>query len=154
MNNSLSDKGHEREVMATDNQADPPDPTNQADPPDPTNQADAQAQEASHKEDVQQELQKLLLQQARQALVDGDIARFDSLAEKLQGTQPSARDDRMDRWRIGATGIILAGLLVIILFIVIRNEKSSNLYQFVSLTSGLAGIGLGWLFGAGTARGR
>lgn len=115
---------------------------------------EGQSHNVRHKEDVQQELQKLLLQQAREALVDKDIRRFDSLVEKLMGTQPSARDDRMDNWRIWATGIMLAGLLVIILFIVIKHENGGNLFQFVSLTSGLAGIGLGWLFGAGTARRR
>jgi hypothetical protein len=60
--------------------------------------------EVRHKEDMQQELQKLLLEQARQALREGDPKRFDSLVEKLMGTQPNARDDRMDVWRISATG--------------------------------------------------
>jgi hypothetical protein len=108
--------------------------------------------DVDQKEFGKQELQKLLLQRAQKALDDGNLKQFDALAEKILGTQPSVREDRMDRWRIGATGIMLAALVYIIVEIVLKDETSGNLFQFVSLTSGLAGIGLGWLFGAGTAR--
>jgi hypothetical protein len=114
--------------------------------------AAAASADVDQKEFGKQELQKLLLQRAQKALDDGNLKQFDALAEKILGTQPSVREDRMDRWRIGATGIMLAALVYIIVEIVLKDETSGNLFQFVSLTSGLAGIGLGWLFGAGTAR--
>jgi hypothetical protein len=114
--------------------------------------ATGQNADVGPKEYEKQELQKLLLQRARKALDDGDLKKFDSLAERLLDTQPRAREDRMDRWRLYATGIMLAALVYIIIEIVRNNETSGNLFQFVSLTSGLAGIGLGWLFGAGTTR--
>jgi hypothetical protein len=102
---------------------------------------------------VQQQMEKLMLEQAEMALAKGDMKLFDSLAGKLLGARPSAREDRLDTYRVLATTIMIAALFTIVVVIVLEKKPSTNLFQFVSLASGLAGIGLGWLFGTAASRG-
>lgn len=103
---------------------------------------------------VRQQVEELMLQRAKDALAAGDTKLFDSLAGKLLVDQPATREDRLDIYRILATTIMVGALFAIVVVIVGKNNPSTNLFQFVSLASGLAGIGLGWLFGTGTVRRR
>ena len=103
---------------------------------------------------MQQEVEHLVLDRAKEALKNGDTQLFDSLTGKLLAERPDAREDRLDIYRVLATTIMVGVLFTIVVVIVGENKPSSNLFQFVSLASGLAGIGLGWLFGTGTTRRR
>jgi hypothetical protein len=103
---------------------------------------------------VQQQIEQMMLDQARQALNDRNPELFESLSSKLLAARPSAREDRLDTYRVLATTIMVGALFAMVVVIVGKKNPSTNLFQFVSLASGLAGIGLGWLFGTGTARRR
>jgi|SRR5215471_3355239 len=103
---------------------------------------------------ARQQVERLMLQRAQDALGAGDTELFDSLAGKLLGDQPNTREDRLDIYRLLATIIMVGALFAIVVVIVGENKPAASLFQFVSLASGLAGIGLGWLFGTGTARRR
>jgi NAD(P)H-hydrate repair Nnr-like enzyme with NAD(P)H-hydrate dehydratase domain len=50
--------------------------------------------------------------------------------------------------------LVMVAALFIIVYVVAKPNPVTGATQLVSLASGLAGIGLGWLFGTGTARGR
>ena len=80
----------------------------------------------------------------------GDTASLSSLADKL--ATAAVREDRLDRVRVFATLLMVAALFTIVVVIVNKKSPLTSLYQFVSLASGLAGIGLGWLFGTATTR--
>ena len=62
--------------------------------------------------------------------------------------------DPLDWVRVVATLIMVAALFIIVYVVAIKPNpgQASGETQLVSLASGLAGIGLGWLFGTGTTR--
>jgi hypothetical protein len=47
---------------------------------------------------------------------------------------------------------MVIALFSIVAVVVFKTSTPPSIYQLISLASGLAGIGLGWLFGATTAR--
>jgi hypothetical protein len=102
----------------------------------------------------QERLEEITVAMAEDALARGDTARFDSLTAKLGEYQPTRNEDRLDRVRIFATILMMAALFTIVVVVVNKKSPPTTLFQFVSLASGLAGIGLGWLFGTATTRSR
>jgi hypothetical protein len=98
--------------------------------------------------------QLLLAKAERDYLEGGDIGAFDERMNKLAAAQPAGPEDPLDRVRVTATLIMVAALFAIVAVIVFKKSPPSSLNQLVSLASGLAGIGLGWLFGAATTRSR
>jgi hypothetical protein len=100
----------------------------------------------------QEWIEQLLLAQAKDDYLEGKPIRLDSLKSDLVPPPPSAPEDRLDRFRVILTIVMVAGLFLIVAVIVFRPTTPSGIYQLVALASGLAGIGLGWLFGSATAR--
>lgn len=96
----------------------------------------------------------MLLAKTEADYLEGRIDTFDSLKDKLKlvTDQPAERQDPLDRFRIIATLLMVAALFTIVVVIVNKKNPPTTLFQFVSLASGLAGIGLGWLFGTGAVR--
>lgn len=103
---------------------------------------------------MRQEVELIVLERAREALESGNTQLFESLTGQLLAENPGGREDRLDIYRILATTIMVGALFAIVVVIVGENRASTNLFQFVSLASGLAGIGLGWLFGTGATHRR
>jgi hypothetical protein len=61
------------------------------------------------------------------------------------GGGPTGHQARMDAWRIVITVILVLGVLAIVAWsLSLRNASSAA--QYAAPISGLAGIGLGWLF--------
>jgi uncharacterized membrane protein len=101
---------------------------------------------------TKERIEQLLVAQAEEKYMAGDTDSLNSLADRL--TTAAVREDRLDRVRVFATLLMVAALFTIVVVIVNKKSPSTTLYQFVSLASGLAGIGLGWLFGTATTRGK
>src|SRR4051812_25428841 len=101
-----------------------------------------------------QEAEYLLLERARGALDDKDFDAFDRAVERLRpqvaghATGPGPHEIYMDRWRLGLTAFLLAGLFVIV-GVVALGTGDADATPYVSLLSGLAGIALGWAFANG-----
>jgi len=106
------------------------------------------------RETVRQEVERMILDRAKEALKAKDTATFDSLTGKLLAGRPDERENRLDKFRLFATALMVAALFTIVIVIVGQNKTSNTDFQFVSLATGLAGIGLGWLFGTGASRRR
>jgi len=106
------------------------------------------------RETLPQEVERIMLDRAKEALKNNDTKTFDSLTAKLLAEKPSEREDGLDIYRVLATTLMVAALFAIVIVIVGENKTSNSDFQFVSLASGLAGIGLGWLFGTGATRRR
>jgi hypothetical protein len=95
----------------------------------------------------------LLIVAAINALDSKNGATSDNL-ERLVRTRldvTTSRDDMLtphervlDNWRIVATFLLIGALFTAIVLAVIENNKSAGPY--ISLSSGLAGIALGWMF--------
>jgi len=100
----------------------------------------------------QERLEEITIAVAEDALARGDTDRFDLLTGKLGDYQPARNEDRLDKVRIFATVLMMAALFAIVVVVVNKSNPPTSLFQFVSLASGLAGIGLGWLFGTATTR--
>jgi hypothetical protein len=113
-------------------------------------------------EDLRLQALKLLLNEAERAATEGNSNRFDELITRLLADgrppltdEPSEHDRTMDRWRVVTTAVMVLALFIIIVSATFFSERAANnAAQFVSLFSGLAGIALGWLFGAGTGSSR
>ncbi len=100
----------------------------------------------------QERLEEITIAVAEDALARGNTSRFELLTGKLGEYQPTRNADRLDRVRIFATLLMVAALFTIVVVIVNKKSPPTTDFQFVSLASGLAGIGLGWLFGTVTTR--
>ena len=95
----------------------------------------------------------LLIVAAINALDSKNDATFDNL-ERLVGARldvAASRDDMLtphervlDNWRIVATFLLIGALFTAIVLAVLRSNNSAGPY--ISLSSGLAGIALGWMF--------
>jgi hypothetical protein len=104
----------------------------------------------------QERAAQLLLVTTEKTYEDGgDVSAFtDSLkalaAQPIAGRNPPAeRGESLDRHRFRVTIVMVLALFGIVAVIVVtKPNASSGIFQLVSLASGLAGIGLGWLFGA------
>jgi hypothetical protein len=102
-----------------------------------------------------EQIEQILLAEAeKDYLKRGDIKSLDKLRNNIAAAQPAAPEDPLDRVRIITTLIMVAALFAIVAVIVFNRTPPSGVNQLVSLASGLAGIGLGWLFGAATTRGK
>ena len=97
------------------------------------------AQEAGNTEAFQAVMQQITLQ-----LQAGTVA---ASAEDV--TYERQRERRLDRARLVLAALLLLGLIIIIVIAVTTNAEAST---YVSLVSGLTGISLGWVFGAGTVQ--
>ena len=100
----------------------------------------------------QERLEEITIAVAEDALARGNSTRFDELTGKLGDYQPTRNEDRLDKVRIFATILMMGALFTIVVVVVNKSKPPVTLFQFVSLASGLAGIGLGWLFGTATTR--
>ncbi|SPM43619.1 Mycobacterium numidiamassiliense ORFan [Mycobacterium numidiamassiliense] len=118
--------------------------------------------ETKHRLTTGEQLERALLAAAQSKYIEtGDLGSLldfrKSLAAPQQGTsQAGPPKDSLDWVRVVATLIMVTALFVIVYVVAIKPNpgQSTGAAQLVSLASGLAGIGLGWLFGTGTARGR
>jgi hypothetical protein len=111
-------------------------------------------------------LERVFLAAAERRYVEtGDLAALQDFKKSLVvTTQPgttqsragAAPKDALDWVRVVATLIMVVALFVIVYVVVLRptQGQATGAPQLVSLASGLAGIGLGWLFGTSTPRGR
>ena len=99
---------------------------------------------------AQERMEQILLAQTEYDYRHGQAVALDSLKDRLAAVQLAARQDPLDKFRIVATLVMVAALFTIVYVVAIKQHPSTSLYQLVSLASGLAGIGLGWLFGAAT----
>jgi hypothetical protein len=119
--------------------------------------------------DLQLKAFELLLKEAQRAQEKGETERFQTLIEQIlahasQGTsvtidnaEESVRERRMDYWRIGVTALLVVVLFVTILYtvgVLTSGTTQAAAAQYVTLISSLAGIALGWLFGAGPSTSR
>ena len=102
-----------------------------------------------------QELTEALqLDQIKSDYLNGKPVSYNSLRNELPPIEPVEPRDPLDKYRILATLIMVIALFAIVAVIVFNKTPPSGIAQLVSLASGLAGIGLGWLFGAASARGK
>jgi hypothetical protein len=104
---------------------------------------------------TQEWMDEILLAQAKWDFSRGKPVTFGSLrGAPVSPVSPesAAPKDPLDRVRVAATLLMITALFLIVAVIVFRKTTPNGIYQLVSLASGLAGIGLGWLFGAATAR--
>lgn len=101
---------------------------------------------------AQEWTEELLLAQAKEDFLKFKPITFDSPRGESAPAKPGVVSDPLDRVRVTATLVMVGALFAIVAVIVFRRTTPSGIYQLVSLASGLAGIGLGWLFGA--ARGK
>jgi hypothetical protein len=101
---------------------------------------------------AQEWMEQLRLAEAKEKFLEGKPITVDS----LDGTvQPAALADPLDKVRVAATLLMVVALFAIVAVVVFKTTTPPGIYQLISLASGLAGIGLGWLFGAATtARGK
>jgi hypothetical protein len=105
-------------------------------------------------------LEQLLLAAAESEYIEtGNMEHLLMVRNSIAAPQPSTTQDRslkdpLDWVRVVATLIMVAALFVIVYVVVIKPNPATGATQLVSLASGLAGIGLGWLFGTGIARGK
>jgi hypothetical protein len=98
---------------------------------------------------TKERVEEILLAEAEKDYVrQGDIESLNKLRANIAAARQPAPEDPLDRVRVVATLIMVAALFSIVAVIVFRPSAPSGLNQIVSLASGLAGIGLGWLFGA------
>jgi len=111
----------------------------------------------STSDEIRVEALHLLLSEASAAATAGDTQRFDDLITRLLSDgraestdEPSDHEKRMDRWRVATTATMISALFLIIVLVSFNSRAGNNAVQYVSLFSGLAGIALGWLFGAGS----
>ena len=93
-----------------------------------------------------------MLARARIAMEEGQDEIFDSISGKLADAEPVSRENRLDGVRVALTILMVFALFAIVAVVVSETKPQTTSFQFVSLASGLAGIGIGWLFGAGTSR--
>jgi hypothetical protein len=108
---------------------------------------------------ARERIEQLLLAEAeREYLQGGDIKSLETLRNTLAAAQPATPQDRpkdpLDRVRVVATLIMVVALFAIVVVVVRETKPSESVTSLVSLASGLAGIGLGWLFGAATMAGK
>ena len=97
---------------------------------------------------TQEWMEQLLLAQAKENFLDGKPITVDSLKDTVQ--VDTAPKDPLDKVRIAATLLMVVALFAIVAVVVFKPTTPPGIYQLISLASGLAGIGLGWLFGAAT----
>lgn len=100
-----------------------------------------------------EQLDLVLLRAAEQEYLEsGDFSALRELRLNLGTSAPQAQAaaDPLDRVRVWATLIMVAALFAIVWVVAVRPNPTTGATQLVSLASGLAGIGLGWLFGTGT----
>lgn len=62
-----------------------------------------------------------------------------------RGGGPGSHYARMDAARIAITGLLVLGVLVMVIWALVEHDPAVAA-QYVAPVSGLAGIGLGWLF--------
>ena len=104
--------------------------------------------------------ERVLLAAAQSKYVEtGDMQALLDFRKSLAAPQPGTTqgrptNDGLDWVRVVATLVMVAALFIIVYVVAIKPNPVTGATQLVSLASGLAGIGLGWLFGTGTARGR
>jgi hypothetical protein len=96
----------------------------------------------------------LLIEAEKEYLNTGDSSSLDKLRAEIVKSpdEPTEREDRLDRVRVAATILMVVALFAIVAVIVFKATPPPGVTQLVSLASGLAGIGLGWLFGAASTR--
>jgi hypothetical protein len=101
--------------------------------------------------------EELLLDEIRSGYLKGDPVCTDLLTvepRRAPGADPAEPKDPLDKIRIIATLIMVIALFAIVAVVVFNPKPPTGIAQLVSLASGLAGIGLGWLFGAASVRGK
>ena len=111
-------------------------------------------------ESIRLEAQSLILEEARRAFTERDVARFDHLLDRLTdspGVGPDAvlthdieRETFMDRWRLALAAVLIIGLIVVVGLSVAQDSEFGG--EYVPLLSGLAGIAIGWLYSGTTGR--
>jgi hypothetical protein len=105
--------------------------------------------------------QLLLAAAEEDYLKTGDLTRLQEIRKSLAtpaatAPQSSSPKDPLDAVRVVATLIMVTALFIIVYLVALKpsNSAAAGSTQLVSLASGLAGIGLGWLFGTGAPRGK
>lgn len=109
---------------------------------------------------IRLETQSLLLEEARRAIAQQDVDRFDHLLDRLTGPPEAGRDvvithdikreSLMDRWRLVLAAVLIVGLIAVVGISVSQDSEFGG--EYVPLLSGLAGIAIGWLYSGTTAR--
>lgn len=104
----------------------------------------------------QEVMEALLIDQIKSDYLSEKPVSYSSIRREpsLPPTEPAESADPLDRFRIIATLVMVIALFAIVAVIVFNRTPPSGITQLVSLASGLAGIGLGWLFGAASSRGK
>jgi hypothetical protein len=104
----------------------------------------------------QEVVEALLIDQIKSDYLIDRLVSYSSISGEppLHPTEPAVPADPLDKFRIIATLVMVIALFAIVAVIVFNRTPPSGITQLVSLASGLAGIGLGWLFGAASSRGK
>jgi hypothetical protein len=101
---------------------------------------------------TQEWTEELLRAEIKSDYLMGKPVSFGSPRAEPLPVKPAASKDPLDKVRVAATLLMVGALFAIVAVIVFKRSPPSGVYQIVSLASGLAGIGLGWLFGAAAVR--
>lgn len=119
---------------------------------------DDSPQRSDKGEDQASEISRRLLALARAAHNNGDDEDAMVLSEarwRLDGFEAPAskHSGRMDNFRAGFCGALIIALAVVILVGLLKGQNGEQISQLAAPISGLAGIGIGWLFsGASSSR--
>jgi hypothetical protein len=124
---------------------------------------DGVATDESPVREFQRKTFDLLIREAERAQSEGKTEDFRAVMDQITlqlkaGTIAASAEDmtyerrrerRLDRARLLLAAALLIGLIIII---VVAVMVKSEAVPYVSLLSGLTGISLGWVFGAGTVQ--
>ncbi|MCV2396019.1 hypothetical protein OEB99_17025 [Actinotalea sp. M2MS4P-6] len=105
------------------------------------------------------EVNRSLLQQALEASKSGDLNRYDEIVDRLVPSDPGQprrraalrRERNLDRARLTLAAVLVGGLLLSVTFAI--GTASTTAGDYLPLISGLAGIAIGWIYGASGDRG-